>query len=121
MRITPTTPIDLNQINLKKNEVETKSFESMLTKAQDDAKDKNQDAQQLMKACKDLESVFVNMMFKNMRATVPSDGFIEKSFGRETFEGMLDEQIAATIGKGQGIGLAQQMYKQLSRNIKTEE
>ncbi|MDF2545678.1 MAG: hypothetical protein K0R93_576 [Anaerosolibacter sp.] len=121
MRITPTTPIDLNQINMKKAESQTEPFKSMLAKAQDDTKDKKQDAQKLMQACKDLESVFVNMMFKNMRATVLSDGFIEKSFGRETFEGMLDEEIAKTIGKGQGVGLAQQMYKQLSRNIKIED
>jgi flagellar protein FlgJ len=113
--------MNIGNLQIKKDESQTEPFKSMLTKAQDDTKDKNQDSQKLMQACKELESVFVNMMFKNMRATVPSDGFIEKSFGRETFEGMLDEEIAKTIGKGQGIGLAQQMYKQLSRNIKTEE
>lgn len=121
MRIENNIQMSIGNSQYQKEEAQTEPFKSMLAKAQDDIKDKKQDAQKLMQACKDLESVFVNMMFKNMRATVPSDGFIEKSFGRETFEGMLDEEIAKTIGKGQGVGLAQQMYKQLSRNIKIED
>ncbi|MFT9495702.1 rod-binding protein [Anaerosolibacter sp.] len=121
MKIENNIQMSIGNLQYQKVESQTEPFKSMLDKAQSDDKDKTQDEKKLMQACKDLESVFVNMMFKNMRATVPSDGFIEKSFGRETFESMLDEEIAKTIGKGQGVGLAQQMYKQLSRNIKTEE
>lgn len=110
MKIEGSLPIIINQGQFKE-EVQGEQFKAVLEKAQE-----NKDEKKLMKACKDLESVFVNMLLKNMRATVQSDGFIPKSYERETFEGMLDEQIAETIGKGQGMGLAQQMYKQLSRN-----
>ncbi|MBB6216362.1 flagellar protein FlgJ [Anaerosolibacter carboniphilus] len=115
MKIDGSLPISTNQGQYKKDEVQAENFQKTFEKAKE-----NQDEKRLMQTCKELESVFVNMMFKNMRATVPSDGFIEKSFGRETFEGMLDEKIAETLAKGQGVGLAQQMYKQLSRNLKNQ-
>lgn len=115
MKIDGALPISTSQGQYKKDEIQAENFQRIFDKAKE-----TEDEKRLMQTCKELETVFVNMMFKNMRATVPSDGFVEKSFGRETFEGMLDEKIAETLSKGQGVGLAQQMYKQLSRNLKSD-
>ncbi|MBM7615142.1 rod-binding protein [Alkaliphilus hydrothermalis] len=73
------------------------------------------DQKKLMEACRQFEAVFINMMLKEMRSTVPDDGLTEKSQGREIFESMYDEKLSESMSKGQGIGLAKEMYRQLSR------
>ncbi|MBU5676611.1 rod-binding protein [Alkaliphilus sp. MSJ-5] len=74
------------------------------------------DPQKLMEVCKEFESIFINMILKQARSGMKTDGLTEKSYAREIFEDMQDEQMAQSMSKGQGIGLAQELYKQLSRN-----
>lgn len=113
MEINPISSSLIQQTQHKKDEVDAKTFENILKQAQ-----KSKDQEKLQKACKEFESVFLNMLLKNMRNTVQESGFIQKSNAREIFESMLDEKIAQEATKGPGIGLAQQIYKQLSHNIK---
>lgn len=74
-----------------------------------------EDPKKLMDVCREFESIFINMILKQGRAGIKSDGLTEKSYARETFEEMQDEQLAQHMAKGQGVGLAQELYKQLSR------
>ncbi|QUH19060.1 rod-binding protein [Alkaliphilus sp. B6464] len=74
------------------------------------------DPQKLMEVCREFESIFINMILKQARSGMNTDGLTEKSYAREIFEDMQDEQMAQSMSKGQGIGLAQELYKQLSRN-----
>nr|WP_306770719.1 rod-binding protein [Isachenkonia alkalipeptolytica] len=55
------------------------------------------------------------MMFKNMRNTVPDGGLVEKSFGRGIYEEMQDEKMAEDISQNGGVGLAKELYQQLSQ------
>ncbi|KXG76276.1 rod-binding protein [Thermotalea metallivorans] len=112
MKINTNLPIDINPSYHQKDKAQIEDFKQILEKAKE-----NRDEKKLMETCKQLEAVFLNMVFKTMRSTVQRDGFIPRSFEREMFEGMLDEKVAENIAMGQGIGLAQQMYKQLSRNF----
>ncbi|RKD21959.1 flagellar protein FlgJ [Caminicella sporogenes DSM 14501] len=100
------------QSKIKASKQNTQQFKEMLEKAK-----QNNDTEALKSACKQFEAIFVNMLLKNMRKTVVEGGFIKKSHAREIFEGMLDEEIAKEVSKGQGIGLAKIMYEQLSKNI----
>lgn len=74
-----------------------------------------EDAEKLQEVCKEFEAIFLNMMLKQMRRTVPEGNLVEKSFAREMYESMQDEEMAKEMAKGRGIGLAQELYKQLSR------
>lgn len=74
----------------------------------------NDDSKALLDVCKQFEAIFVNMMLKQMRATVTDGGLTEKSQGREIFQSMYDDALSEEISKEQGIGLAQQLYRQLS-------
>lgn len=76
-----------------------------------------EDPEKLMEVCKQFESVFLNMMLKQMRATVVEGGLTEKSHGRDIFESMQDEGLAQEMAKGNGVGLAQFLYKQMQRQI----
>lgn len=102
--------------NSKKSEIDTEAFEKALKAAQ-----QSKDSVKLKAACQQFEALFVQMMMKNMRSTIQDGGFIEKSYAREMFEGMFDEEIAKEVSKGQGIGISQMMYDQLSQSIKKDE
>ncbi len=71
----------------------------------------------LKKASHDLESVFINELFKAMRETVPDDGILSQDPGQDLFTGMLDERIAQSYA-GQGkTGIGEALYHQLSRRL----
>jgi len=114
MKINNSIPINTEQSAYQKDKVKTDEFQTILEKAQE-----QKDEKKLLQACQNFESIFLQMMLKNMRSTITEDGFIEKSYDREIFEGMYDEKLSEEMAKGQGIGLAQQMYKQLSKQIKS--
>ncbi|MDR5659700.1 rod-binding protein [Serpentinicella sp. ANB-PHB4] len=78
--------------------------------------DKIDDREKLMDACREFEAIFLNMMMKEMRKTIPTDGLTEKSQAREIFESMHDEKLSVEMARGKGTGLAKQLYNQLSRS-----
>jgi flagellar protein FlgJ len=71
----------------------------------------------LRKAAHDLEGVFVNEMFKAMRATVPDDGLLAQNSGQDMFTGMLDQHLAETYAEHAGKGMGEALYHQLSRRL----
>jgi flagellar protein FlgJ len=68
----------------------------------------------LKAAAQQFESVFMTMMLKSMREATPQDGMFD-SEQTKLFTGMLDQQFAQNMAK-QGVGLADMMVRQLSRN-----
>lgn len=76
-----------------------------------------QDLKALEEACKEFEAIFINMMLKQMRATVVQSGMTERSSAREIYESMHDEALSEEIAKGNGIGLAKQLYQQLLSQV----
>ncbi|TCO78814.1 rod-binding protein [Marinisporobacter balticus] len=113
MNINPISASTINKSQYEKSKVEDNAFEKIFEQAKD-----SKDEEKLKDACRQFESVFMNMLMKNMRNTIHDDGIMEKSYAREMFEGMLDEKIADEASKGEGMGLAQQMYKQLAKHMK---
>lgn len=61
------------------------------------------------------EAVFVQMMMKSMRSTLPQDGLFS-SQETQTYQDMLDGQYALNISDHGGIGLAKVITQQLSAN-----
>jgi len=80
------------------------------------------DEKQLMDACKTFEGYFLQMMYKSMRNTIDTSGsVIPQSNAEKIFQDMLDEEYSKkAAGGGNGIGLAQMLYKQLSRGHKNK-
>jgi flagellar protein FlgJ len=97
-------------INAKQNVTDI-AFEDMLKKAYTDG-----DKEQLKEVCKEFEGIMLNMMFKQMKKTVPEGGLFEKNIAREIFEEMLDEELMSDATQ-RGIGVAEVLYKQLSLNL----
>lgn len=79
------------------------------------AQARNSPDQALKTAAQQFESVFLNMMLKSMREATPQDGMFD-SEQTKMFTGMLDQQLAQSMSS-RGVGLADIMVKQLSRNM----
>jgi len=73
----------------------------------------NKDDKELKKVCQDFEGVLLEMMYKEMRATVKKSGLFQEDFSRKVYESMLDEKIVDAAVKGGGIGLGDALYKLL--------
>ena len=72
------------------------------------------DDKELREACQEFEATFINMLFKEMRKTVSLG---DSNFAMDTYQQMLDEEIAEAASKGNGIGIADMMYNQLASKL----
>jgi flagellar protein FlgJ len=70
---------------------------------------------ELKAACQEMESLFVNHLFKEMRATIHQSGLISGGRAEEIFTSMLDSEMSRKISASRGIGLSQILFEQLSR------
>jgi flagellar protein FlgJ len=80
----------------------------------------SEDDAALMHAAQEFEGYFLQMMFRAMRDTVHSDdGILPRSETQRIFQDMLDEQTAIAAARGGGMGLAQQIFNQMTagRNV----
>lgn len=68
----------------------------------------------LYKAAQEFESLFVNMMLKSMRQTVPQTGLNDGGFAEDIFEDMLYEERAKDMTKSANFGLADTLYRQFN-------
>jgi len=102
-----------NTISSTKNKLEDGDFERRLKNAYD-----KKDEKELKKACDEFEEIFLNMMYKQMRATVPKSDLIPDDSGKEIFEQMLDEKLVEEASSRRSLGLSDILYRQLSRQLK---
>lgn len=81
-------------------------------------KNKGTDDEQLMDACKQFESYFVEQMFKEMQKTVPETDYSFQSTGTMVDyyrDNMIQELALMTTENGE-LGLAQMLYEQMKIN-----
>lgn len=63
----------------------------------------------------ELESYFVKIMLNSMRNTVVSSGNKQNEYAKKMYEDMMYDEMAVSMTKNAGFGLADQIYLQLSR------
>lgn len=90
----------------------TDSFEERLNSAVE-----RRDEKELKKACKEFEGMLLNILYKEMKATVPRTELFEKDAGRDIYQSMLDDKLMEEASKNTGFGLAEALYKQLGRQL----
>ena len=76
----------------------------------------------LKKACQQFEAYFLDSLFKEMRKTVPKDKLLgDDAHQQEIFQEMMDQNVADSVSKQGGFGLADMMYRQLSPALPSGE
>lgn len=73
--------------------------------------------QELKDACKGFEAMFLNIMYREMRKTVPKDPLFGESNAENIFKDMRDTQLMQNVADSGGIGLADMLYKQLAPSV----
>ena len=68
----------------------------------------------LRDVCRQMESLFIHHLLKEMRATIHKSGFISGGRAEEIYTSMLDAEMAANISTRGGIGLSEMLLHQLS-------
>ena len=67
----------------------------------------------LRDACQGFEEMFMEMMYKEMRNTVPDDTLLGNSNSDKIWQSMMDSEMMKSATKGGGVGLADMLYQQL--------
>ena len=66
--------------------------------------------------CQEFESIFVKMMLKEMRNSVDkSNSLLDGGWAEDIYSDMLDDEYSKSIARNAGLGLSDQLYKQLAR------
>jgi len=103
-----------NAVQNTREKAADEGFEKRLKSAFD-----KKDEAQLKKACQEFEGIFLKMMYRQMKATVPKSGLLEEDSGMEVFESMLDDELMDQAAKSSRLGLSDMLYGQLSRQLKS--
>jgi flagellar protein FlgJ len=74
------------------------------------------DPEEMKKACKDFESLFVSHLLKEMRNTVPQNDLFGGGPAEKIYTAMLDGEVAKHVSHQRGIGLAEMLYDQVVKN-----
>lgn len=73
----------------------------------------------LQEAAKQFESLFVTMMVKAMRDTLPKDGMFASS-AMENYQEMFDQQLSLDLSRRGGLGLSDLIARQLSAGVQPD-
>ena len=72
-------------------------------------------ATKIRESAQEFESVFLSFLLKTMRRTVPEGGTPGLGGGNRVYRDMMDEELARTVAKGRGVGLADILVRDLTR------
>ncbi|MGX7950780.1 peptidoglycan DD-metalloendopeptidase family protein [Oleidesulfovibrio alaskensis] len=72
--------------------------------------------QRLRESCEGFESLFIQKLWQQMRATVPKEGYLH-SRDEEMYQSMFDQELAKKMASAGGIGLADMLYEQLQGRL----
>lgn len=77
---------------------------------------------ELMSACKQFESYFLEQMFKEMMKTIPESEDTSSSNSQlmDYYKDEMVQQIASDSTEQNSLGLAQMLYEQMKRNYNLE-
>ena len=67
----------------------------------------------LARTCAEFEALFIQQLFKQMRAAVPRSDLLGGGQAETLYTEMIDGELARSMAAGRGIGLADVLYRQL--------
>ncbi|MCF6289672.1 MAG: rod-binding protein [Desulfobacterales bacterium] len=74
---------------------------------------KSGDDPALAKACRDFEAIFLQALFKGMRATAIEGGLFEKGNDQEMFQDLMDMELAKSAASRNMLGIGRALFRDL--------
>jgi flagellar protein FlgJ len=106
---TPRLPVDLSDIAVDSKQRIQRMQNTEKSGQPGEGSDPN-----LRDVCRQMESLFVHHLLKEMRATIHKTGFISGGRAEDIYTSMLDAEMAVKISARGGIGLSEMLLHQLS-------
>ena len=78
------------------------------------------ESKRLREACQGFEAMFLDIMFKEMRNTVPENSLFGESQGEKIWHSMLDTELMQNVAKSGGLGIADMMYDNLIDQVTSQ-
>ena len=72
------------------------------------------DAADLESVARDMEGLFMTVLVKELRKTIPGKGLFGEGPGSEVYEGFFDQALGQALAEGPGSTLRQAMYEALA-------
>jgi Rod binding domain-containing protein len=72
-----------------------------------------QDISKIRGSAEEFEAIFLEIMLKSMRSTVPKDGLVSGGNGEDIYRSMLDYEYAKGMASQRGSGIADTIERQL--------
>ncbi len=94
-----------------------KSFSEVLRERVGGKSESGRQQKKLMDACRDMESLFVSKMLKEMRNSVQKNEWLHGGQAEEIFEDMLYDEYSKEISKNSNLGIAAMLYRELSAKL----
>jgi len=91
----------------------TVQFLDRPTPASQPGEKKKVDREKLKKACADFEALLVARMLKLMRQSIPQNGLLQNSPGKEVYQSLMDQELAKSMSQRGGVGLGEVLYRQV--------
>jgi flagellar protein FlgJ len=76
---------------------------------------KKENPEALRRTSQQFEAIFIQQLFKGMRATVPTGDLLENDRSIEIYQGLMDQQVAETMARKQGLGIGEALLRQLEK------
>jgi hypothetical protein len=100
-------------------DVEDKSYGGKFVGKDKHLAPRNIEEEKLLDAVTELESMFVNQMYKTMRGTLSKENdLLYGGMTEEVFTDMLYNEYSLTTSKNNNLGLAKQMYEQMLPQVR---
>ena len=77
----------------------------------------NKADKELKEACQGFEAMFLDIMYRQMKKTVPESNFFNKSNAMEIWEDMRDSEMMKNVAVSGGLGLGDMLYRQLAPTV----
>ena len=91
----------------------TKALEDAKTSVDVSGISAETESKRLRDACVGFEAMFLDIMFREMRNTVPENTLFGQSHGEKIWHSMLDTELMQNVAKSGGVGIADMMYDNL--------
>jgi len=73
--------------------------------------------EKLKKVCTEFSSLFISMLWKEMRSTIPENDWLPKSNGEKIFQAMMDDELSKEMAQSESFSLSKVLYDQLRLGI----
>jgi flagellar protein FlgJ len=69
----------------------------------------------LREAAAEFEAIFVARLLEAMRGSLAGGGILPSGAGHAIYQSLLDSELARTVSRGRGLGLADMLVRELGR------